>query len=171
MRKYQNMVYSTAARLTNDPAQAEDIAQAVFMKAYERFDELALAPTAPGWLKTVATNLSLNHLSRYRKRLSFIGDWKRDDEDEEIELGPEFALDETQFDTVADEERQQLIEQALQSLPEHQRVPLVLFHFSEMPYQDIAVELKVSVAKVKSDIFRARATLLKHMAIRNAYEH
>jgi RNA polymerase sigma-70 factor, ECF subfamily len=171
MRKYQDMVYSTAARLTNDPAQAEDIAQAVFMKAYERFDELAEAPTAPGWLKTVATNLSLNHLSRYRKRLSFIGDWTHDDGDEEVELGPEFALDETQFDAVADQERQQLIEQALQSLPEHQRVPLVLFHFSELPYQDIAAELKVSVAKVKSDIFRARAALLKHMAIRNAHEH
>jgi RNA polymerase sigma-70 factor (ECF subfamily) len=171
MRKYQDMVYSTAARLTNDPAQAEDIAQAVFMKAYERFDELAEAPTAPGWLKTVATNLSLNHLSRYRKRLSFIGDWKRDEDDEEVELGPEFSLDESQFDTVADDERQQLIERALQSLPEHQRVPLVLFHFSEMPYQDIAAQLKVSVAKVKSDIFRARATLLKHAAIRNAHEH
>jgi RNA polymerase sigma-70 factor, ECF subfamily len=171
MRKYQDMVYSTAVRLTNDPAQAEDIAQAVFLKAYERFDELAEAPTAPGWLKTVATNLSLNHLSRYRKRLSFIGDWKREAEDEEVELGPEFAQGDVQFDTVADEERQQLIEQALGSLPEHQRVPLVLFHFSEMPYQDIAAALKVSIAKVKSDIFRARATLMKNMAIRTAHEH
>ena len=171
MRKYQDMVYSTAARLTNDPAQAEDIAQAVFLKAYERFDELAGAPTAPGWLKTVATNLSLNHLSRYRKRLSFLGDWKRDDEDDEAELGAEFATDATQFDVIADTERQQLVERALQSLPEHQRVPLVLFHFSEMPYQDIAAQLKVSVAKVKTDIFRARAALLKHVAIRSAHEH
>jgi RNA polymerase sigma-70 factor (ECF subfamily) len=171
MRKYQDMVYSTAARLTNDSAQAEDIAQAVFLKAYERFDELGGAPTAPGWLKTVATNLALNHLSRYRKRLSFMGDWKRDDADEEVDLGPEFAVDATQFDAIADDERQELIEQALQSLPEHQRVPLVMFHFSDMPYQDIAVQLKISVAKVKSDIFRARAALLKHVAIRNAHEH
>jgi RNA polymerase sigma-70 factor (ECF subfamily) len=130
-----------------------------------------VAPTAPGWLKKVAINMALNHLSRYRKRLSFMSDWNRDDEGEETDLGAELAFEETQFDAVADEERQQLIEQALQSLPEHQRVPLVLFHFSEMPYQEIAAELKVSLAKVKSDIFRARAALLEHVSIRNAHEH
>jgi RNA polymerase sigma-70 factor (ECF subfamily) len=175
MRRYQDMVYSTAARITNDPAQAEDIAQAVFLKAYEQFDELATAPTAPGWLKTVATNLSLNHLTRYRKRFSFIGDWRRDaDADSTADSGaeealPEFSFDAGQFEEVADEQRQQLIERALKSLPEHQRLPLVLFHFSDMPYQEIAVQLKVSEAKVKSDIFRARAALLKHVAIEAAH--
>lgn len=166
------MVYSTAVRLLGDPAQAEDIAQAVFLKAYERFDELAAAPTAPGWLKTVATNLSLNHLSRYRKRLSFIGDWRRDeDSDEEPELGPEFAVADGQLAEIADGQRQALIEQALASLPDHQRVPLALFHFSDMSYQDIAAQLQISVAKVKSDIFRARAALLQNAAIRKAHEH
>ena len=68
MRAYQDMVFSTAARLTGNDSQAEDIAQEVFVRAYENFDHLGSSPTAGGWLKTVATNLALNHLSRYRKR-------------------------------------------------------------------------------------------------------
>ena len=55
------MVFSTAARLTADAAQAEDIAQDVFLKAYQNFDMLKESPSPGGWLKTVARNLTLNH--------------------------------------------------------------------------------------------------------------
>src|SRR5687767_125449 len=79
MRAYQDMVFSTAARLTGNDAQAEDISQEVFLKAYEHFESLHTSPTAGGWLKTVATNLSLNHLSRYRKRWRFFSEFRRDD--------------------------------------------------------------------------------------------
>src|SRR5271165_935637 len=68
MRAYQDMVFSTAARLTGNDAQAEDIAQDVFLRAYEHFTDLRGSPTAGGWLKTVATNLTLNYLTRYRRR-------------------------------------------------------------------------------------------------------
>ena len=71
MREYQNMVFSTAMRLVANRAEAEDISQEVFLKAYERFAELRDSPTVAGWLKTVTTNMSLNHLSRYRARWSF----------------------------------------------------------------------------------------------------
>lgn len=158
MQIHQDMVFSTAVRLLADPAQAEDVAQTVFLKAYERFDELRDSPTAPGWLKTVATNLSLNHLSRYRRRLHFLGGWSG--EDSEV-VEPAFEVPDTLFDDLADAERSARVERALQRLPAPQRVPLVLFHFDEMSYQDIAALLGVSLAKVKTDIFRGRATLAK----------
>src|SRR5688500_15541328 len=74
VREYQDMVFATAVRLLGREADAEDVAQTVFMRAYERFAELADNPAAPGWLKTVATNLSLNHLSRYRSRWRFFSE-------------------------------------------------------------------------------------------------
>src|SRR5205085_11119300 len=77
MRNYQDMVFSTAARLTANDAQAEDISQEVFLKAYQNFDHLSTSPTAGGWLKTVATNLSLNHLSRYRNGWRFFSEFKK----------------------------------------------------------------------------------------------
>ncbi len=57
------------------------------------------------------------------------------------------------------DERRVWIERALEKLPDHQRVPLVLFHFQDMPYDEIAKKLGVSLAKVKTDILRARTAL------------
>lgn len=162
MRAYQDMVFSTAARLTGNEAQAEDISQEVFLKAHAHFDNLRTSPTAGGWLKTVATNLSLNHLSRYRNRWKFFSEFKRDDSSAESEA-PEvdFAAPDTFFSGVDAEERREWVERALDELPPHQRVPLVLYHFEDLPYDEIAKKLGVSLAKVKTDILRARAALAK----------
>src|SRR6187397_3546058 len=68
VREYQDMVFATAVRLLGREDEAEDVAQTVFLRAFERFATIGPSPSAPGWLKTVATNLCLNHLSRYRAR-------------------------------------------------------------------------------------------------------
>jgi RNA polymerase sigma-70 factor (ECF subfamily) len=158
MREYQNMVFSTAMRLVANQAEAEDISQEVFLKAYERFAELRDSPTVAGWLKTVATNMSLNHLLRYRARWTFFSDL--------FAPGEEGETRETDFPEPRDFEaelaradRQALIERALQKLPPAQRVPLVLFHLENLRYEEIAVKLNVSLGKVKTDIFRGRKAL------------
>src|ERR1700676_1807248 len=83
MRAYQDMVFSTAARLTGNDRQAEDIAQEVFLRAYEHFAHLRTSPTAGGWLKTVTTNLTLNYLSRYRKRWRLFSELRSSAADED----------------------------------------------------------------------------------------
>ena len=168
MRAYQDMVFSTAARLTGDAAQSEDIAQDVFIKAYENFDMLRESASAGGWLKTVARNLTLNHLSRHRSRWRFFSDLSRDaseDDDPDLELHlPGLTTPDGLFAGVHDSERRELVERALKQLPQHQRVPLVLYHFEDMPYQEIAQHLRVSLPKVKTDILRARTALAKILA-------
>lgn len=162
MRNYQDMVFSTAVRLVGNEAQAEDISQEVFLKAYERFDSLQSSPTAGGWLKTVATNLSLNHLSRYRNRWRFFSEFRRDDQGGDSDQPEvEFAAPDTFFSGMDAGERREWLEEALEKLPEHQRVPLVLYHFEDMPYDEIAKRLRISLAKVKTDILRARAALAR----------
>ena len=165
MRAYQNMVYTTALRMVSNEAQAEDISQDVFLKAYEHFDTLKDSSTAGGWLKTVATNLSLNHLQRYRKRWRFFSEFQKDDaggEGDEPEV--EFAAPDIFFSGVDAEERKAWLGRALAELPDHQRIPLVLYHFDDLPYEDIAARLRVSLAKVKTDILRARAALARILA-------
>ncbi len=160
MHAYQDMVFSTAVRLTGNDAQAEDIAQEVFLKAYERFEQLRGSPTAGGWLKTVVTNLTLNHLSRYRARWRFFSELTHDDgHDDAAELT--FAAPDTPAAQIDAEQRRALLENALRRLPEHQRLPLVLYHFEDMAYQEIAQRLHLSLAKVKTDILRGRAALAK----------
>jgi RNA polymerase sigma-70 factor (ECF subfamily) len=151
MRAYQDMVFSTAARLTGNGAQAQDIAQEVFMKAYENFGHLRASPAAGGWLKTVARNLSLNYLTRYRKRWRFFS--------EEASV-PEVPVAAGFLEEAGVDSRRTAIDEALERLPAHQRVPLMLYHFEDFSYQQIAQRLGVSLAKVKTDISRGRAAML-----------
>jgi RNA polymerase sigma-70 factor (ECF subfamily) len=166
MRNYQDMVFSTAMRLLANSAEAEDVAQEVFLKAYQRFAELRESKTAGGWLKTVATNLSLNHLSRYRSRWSFFSDLfgrgREDDDEAEVE----FPASDDVTAQLAQSERRELVEQALQSLPAAQRVPLVLYHMEDLQYDEIAAKLGVSMGKVKTDIFRAREALRRKLRLK-----
>ncbi len=167
MQSYQNMVFSTAMRLLANQTDAEDIAQEVFLKAFARFDELSQSPTAGGWLKTVATNLSLNHLSRYRARWRFFSEFTTgDDEEKEIE----FVSPENLSETIEAGDRHELVDAALQKLPAAQRVPLVLFHLEGLSYEEIAAKLKVSLGKVKTDIFRGREALRKKLKLQLAEE-
>ena len=160
MRAYQDMVFTTAARLVGRDAQAEDIAQETFVRAYAHFDRLRGNPSCGGWLKTVATNLAINHLNRHRRRWRLFSDLAhKNDEDEFNPL--EWADPDTgAFAALDVEQQRQAIEKALQSLPDQQRAALVLFHFEDMTYQEIAQRLGVSLAKVKTDIHRARMSLL-----------
>jgi RNA polymerase sigma-70 factor (ECF subfamily) len=161
MRAYQDMVFSTAARMTGDDAQAEDIAQDVFVKAYENFGHLRASPAAGGWLKTVARNLTLNHLTRYRRRRRLFSELSSDSTDAESPgAEPEIPVPDSLLEDFADEERRGMIDEALRRLPPHQRLPLVLYHFEALSYEEIARALRVSLAKVKTDIRRGRAALL-----------
>ena len=163
MRAYQDMVFSTAVRLTANPAQAEDISQEVFLRAYESFENIRSSPKAGGWLKTVATNLTLNHLTRHRKRWRLFSEvFSEDTREEELESAA--AVFDTVFTELETEERSAVIEQALERLPDHQRIPLVLYHYEEMPYQDIANRLGISLAKVKTDILRGRVAMAALLA-------
>ncbi len=167
MKAYQDMVYTTALRLVANEAEAQDISQEVFLKAFERFEELSVSPTAGGWLRTVAKNLSLNHLTRYRARWHFFSEMNRHDEDES-DFTANLPDTTPANDSLDQSERHRMLEDALQKLPSSQRVPLVLYHFEEMRYEDIAEHLGVSLSKVKTDIHRGRQTLEKRLQARRA---
>jgi RNA polymerase sigma-70 factor, ECF subfamily len=145
VRNYQRMVFSVAARIVGNLVDAQDISQEVFLRAYDHFDALKGNATVGGWLRTVATNLAINHLNRYRARWRFFSE-----EETEIEIP---AV------TAQTDDRRESLEIAIQKLPDAQRVPLVLFHFQDLSYDEIAMKLGISLAKVKTDIHRGRKSL------------
>jgi RNA polymerase sigma-70 factor (ECF subfamily) len=161
VREYQDMVYATAVRLLGRESDAEDVAQTVFLRAFERFSEIGASPSAAGWLKTVTTNLCLNHLSRYRARWQFFSEMES--AGDVTPLTERIALMASAPEELERIERQGRLERALRKLPDHQRVPLVLFHFEDMSYQAIAEALGVPLAKVRSDIHRGREALKRQL--------
>ena|SRR6187455_1550927 len=151
------MVFATAVRLLGSPADAEDAAQTVFLRAFQHYDEVVENPAAGGWLKTTTRNVCLNHLARYRSRWRFFSELA---DEGRAEYADGLASD--VLPIVEQLERADMraaLEQAIRALPDHQRVPLVLFHFEGTAYQDIAETLGVSLAKVKTDIHRGREAL------------
>ena len=170
MHNYQNMVFSTAIRLLANQSEAEDVTQEVFLKAYGNFDRLLGNPSAGGWLKTVATNLSLNHLSRYRSRWSFFSELFGAGDEAAGE--PEFPADDNVEEALMKTERCTMVERVLQELPLAQRVPLVLYHLEDLGYEEIAAKLGVSLGKVKTDISRGREVLRRKLRLKlNAEEN
>jgi RNA polymerase sigma-70 factor (ECF subfamily) len=163
MKAYQNMVFTTAVRLLGNETDAEDIAQEVFLKAYERFADLGQSPSVGGWLKTVAVNLSLNHLSRYRARWRFFSEMTSKDDDNHY--ADSLAGPDTFENELATSDHRKLLDHALAKLPKDQRVPLVLYHFEELSYEQIASKLGVSLSKVKTDIHRGRISLRRKIEL------
>jgi len=178
VRRFQDMVYAVALRLLGEPADAEDVAQSVFLLAYRNFPMLAENPAAPGWLKTTATNLSLNHLTRHRARWQLFSEMEREEEGRGergipgvllpgLEGRREFVGEGAEEDST---DRVEAIETALQSLPDHQRVPLVLYHFEEKSYQEIATVLGIGLGKVKTDIHRGREAIRRVLGLERRTE-
>jgi RNA polymerase sigma-70 factor, ECF subfamily len=166
VRRYQDMVFATAVRLLGNQADAEDVAQTVFLKAFQRFDEIGTSEAAPGWLKTVARNACLNHLSRYRSRWRLFSELDREGTGDRAETFESTLTSGDDSPALALEERveREQLEDALRRLPDHQRVPIVLYHFEEMSYQEIALMLRVSLGKLKTDIHRGRESLRRMLA-------
>jgi RNA polymerase sigma-70 factor (ECF subfamily) len=62
-------------------------------------------------------------------------------------------------------DRRELLDRALERLPASQRVPLVLYHYEDLSYEEIAARLKISLSKLKTDIHRGRETLRKKLKL------
>lgn len=161
VRRYEDMVFATAVRLLGNPSEAEDVAQTVFLRAFERRDALVNNPAAGGWLKTVTTNLCLNHLARYRKRWRLFSELPRLNQESELDMLEALTADQQGVDQRDDPST---VLRALASLPPHQRVPLVLFHYDGLTYEAIAARLRVSLSKLKTDMHRGRQTLKRLLA-------
>lgn len=154
------MVFATAVRLLGNPSDAEDAAQTVFLRAFQRFDEIGASPAAAGWLKTTTRNVCLNHLSRYRARWRFFSELAGGGDDPAEDYGGNLTSNAPPvLEEMERADAREALEQAVRALPDHQRVPLVLFHFEAASYQEIADTLGVSLGKVKTDIHRGREAL------------
>ena len=166
VRTHQDLVFTAAVRLLGSRTEAEDVAQTVFLRAFQRFAEIGDNPAAAAWLRTVTRNVCLNHLSRYRSRWRFFSELPAAGSAQDApapDSESDFASPASLADTIERADLQRHLEDALRELPARQRVPLVLFHLEDMSYQEVADALGVSLAKVKTDIHRGREALRKRL--------
>ena len=154
--RHQHSVVGTAAKMLGGAADAEDIGQQVFVRVWKHAARYQPSAKFTTWLMTITRNLVFNELRRRRRSHQVSMDA------EEADLIKHQFVDEQAVppsEEVLDSELHEAIDAAIASLPETQRLAIVLRRYEGMPYEQIAEVLKTSVPAVKSILFRARAEL------------
>ncbi|HWF09036.1 MAG TPA: sigma-70 family RNA polymerase sigma factor [Bryobacteraceae bacterium] len=166
IQRFQTPVYNLAYRLLNDPSDASDVAQEVFLKIFRNIGHFRGDSTLRTWVYRIAVNESHNRrrwLFRHRR-----GETGIEDTFDEIECREKPLMDagETPFDFTVNREAQLLLEEALTEINPVFRTALVLREIEDMSYEEIADILEVSIGTVKSRIVRGREALRRNLATR-----
>lgn len=148
--RYERVIYNAAYRMLGDREDAKDITQGVFLKAFENLGSFDQGGRFYSWIYRIAVNESLNLLGR-RGRMEPL-----EAEQESESRGPE--------ETLAGEELGRLVQEALMMLKPDYRAVVVLRHFAECSYEEIAGILQIPEKTVKSRLFSARQIMKGHLA-------
>ncbi|MDB4566469.1 sigma-70 family RNA polymerase sigma factor [Akkermansiaceae bacterium] len=156
VEKHQRSVLGTVAKMTNQSPDTEDIAQQVFIRLWKSSKRYQPTAKFTTFLFTITRNLvfSATRKKTRRKEHSFDeqeDEWHQTIEDQNTRSRPDRSIEQNEL--------REVIDRAIASLPEKQRLAVVLRRYEKMPYEEIAGVLELSVSAVKSQLFRARAAL------------
>jgi RNA polymerase sigma-70 factor (ECF subfamily) len=159
VERHQNAVIGTVAKMLGNPSDAEDIAQQVFLRIWcnaKRYHPDAKFTT---YIFTITRHLVFNETRRRSRKKEVSSDAHEDHSNYLLEDRPDRHPDAELLQA----ELQQAVDAAIASLPEVQRMAVVLRRYEQLSYEEIAEVLKLTVSAVKSLLFRARATLRDRM--------
>lgn len=147
------MVVNTCYAFLHNKEEAEDVAQDVFLQAYESMAKFRFDCKLSTWLYRMAVNRTINLCKSYHKRkVSLTLD--------DPQLHPDFEAEEISVpERMEKEQRVALLHEAIDTLPANQRTALVLNKYEELSYKEIAEVMKLSVSAVESLIFRGKSNL------------
>jgi RNA polymerase sigma-70 factor (ECF subfamily) len=155
VNKYHRPMIAFMYRMCRNQAQAEELAQEVFLRVYRSRSSYAAEAKFTTWLYRIATNLAVNHardnkVERSGKVVSL------DEPDEESGTTLDVADSTLNVEqNILRRERLQAIKKHVMALPEKQRAAVLMHKYQEMDYRDIAEALKLSESATKSLLFRA----------------
>ena len=152
---HQSAVIGTVAKMLGHPAEAEDIAQQVFLRVWKSAPRYQPTAQFNTWLFTITRNLVYNE-TRKRQRRPTVSVEERETETHQVVEDRQAA---SPHDNALQFEFEEAVERAIQTLPERQRMVVVLRRYQEMPYAEIGRIISASEPAVKSLLFRAREQL------------
>jgi len=153
--KHQKAVLNAAYRYTGNPSVAEELTQDVFVRVFRAAKSYRPEARFSTWLFTIVRNVCMNYKMREGKQ-----DHQMDADNDLTEVS---QSQENPEQRAIRRELELKIQKAIMSLPETLRMPLILSQFHQMPYEEIAKVLELSVAAVKVRIHRARNALAERL--------
>jgi RNA polymerase sigma-70 factor, ECF subfamily len=159
--KYQHRVLKLVGRFVSDAAEAEDVAQEAFIKAYRALASFRGDSAFYTWLYRIAINTAKNALVSSRRRPV---DFDLDLQDpEQYDRHARLKDADTPEGVLLTEEIRQVVEHAMEQLPEDLRTAIVLRELEGLSYEEIAEAMDCPVGTVRSRIFRAREAIDKKL--------
>lgn len=164
LNRFQQQVYTLAVRLLNDPAEAADVVQEVFLKVFRNISSFRGQSTLKTWIYRITVNEAHNArrwFFRHKRR-----EVELDNGPEESRNWKETIPDRSRspFDIALEGEQHSLLEAALDRINPIFREAVVLRDVTDLSYEEIAEILGVSLGTVKSRILRGRDALREELA-------
>lgn len=153
MRRYNQRLYRVALSILRDPAEAEDVMQDAYVRAYQHLDQFAGHAAFSTWLTRIAVNQALHRL-KLRKRDQQMTEFE--DEEESMKV-TEPSLDPEQRASVMEVGR--LLEEAVLELPGQYRSVIMLRDIEELSTSETAAALELTEENVKTRLHRGRAMM------------
>jgi RNA polymerase sigma-70 factor (ECF subfamily) len=162
VERYQSRLVNYLHRLVRDVEEAHDLAQEVFVRVYQALDRFDPQYRFSTWLFRVAQNAAIDQIRRRRLKLVPIHRQEEGDEEgRDWDLpGPERGP----YRHLRNRERGEAIQQAIDGLPWEYRELIVLRHYGELSYEEIAGVKGMPLGTVKNKLFRGRQMLKEKLA-------
>jgi len=152
VQAYTRPIFNLTYRMLGSAEEAEDAAQETFLRAYSRLGQYDPNMKFSTWLFSIANHHCIDRLRK--RRVTYISI-----DDNPVLENMESELPQPEHEAVAGEQAQALHALVAQLDPDY-RTPLVLRYWEELSYEEIAASLDMTVAAVKSRLFRARQQLM-----------
>jgi RNA polymerase sigma-70 factor (ECF subfamily) len=159
--KYQHKILNLVMRYVKDPAEALDVAQEAFLKAYRAAPSFRGESAFYTWLYRIAINTAKNYLVAARRRPAGVDVDFADSE--QFEAFTKLSDVDTPERLALTEEIGAAVNAAIQELPEELRTAILLREIEGMSYEEIAATMECPVGTVRSRIFRAREAIEKRL--------
>jgi RNA polymerase sigma-70 factor (ECF subfamily) len=161
--QYAGQLYSAALRMTRNPADAEDVVQETYLKAYRGYGTFTAGTNLKAWLYRILTNTYINRYRKAQRRPSEVELGELQDLYLYKRLGEQSGASESAEKEVLDSFVDTDVKQALESLPEHFRMPVLLADVEGFSYKEIAEILDIPIGTVMSRLHRGRKALQKKL--------
>ncbi len=161
--QYTRQLYSAAMRMTRNPADAEDLVQETYLKAYRAYHTFQAGTNLKAWLYRILTNTYINKYRKESRRPSEVDLGSVEDLYLYRRLGSEESAEaaRTTEDRVLDGLVESDIKAAVEDLPENFRLPVLLADLEGFSYKDIAEILDIPIGTVMSRLHRGRKAMQK----------
>ncbi|MEW6164365.1 MAG: RNA polymerase sigma factor RpoE [Pseudomonadota bacterium] len=156
--KYQRRLLRLVMRLVRDPAEAEDVTQEAFIKAYRALPNFRGESAFYTWLYRIGVNTAKNWLIAQGRRMPTVSEITSDDS-ESIDDGGLLRDEETPERLLLSKQIGETVNAAMDALPDDLRSAIALREIEGLSYEEIAQVMDCPIGTVRSRIFRAREAI------------